>query len=195
MPYFYKIYPNLGKIKFVPYKSSKRIKISAKPFKGIRISYPITMSFEEAEKALFSKKEILINHMQIVKDYEKGRLKQEKKREMEEINVKEASEFLYKRLIELSEKFNLKFNKITFRNQKTRWGSCSAKNNLSLNIQLILLPNHLQDYVLLHELAHTIVKNHSPKFWAELEKYMPDAKAKRLELRKFPTRKCIMVNV
>jgi predicted metal-dependent hydrolase len=76
------------------------------------------------------------------------------------------------------------FNHVTIRQQKTRWGSCSPKNNISLNIKLVLLPEALLDYVLLHELVHTRIHNHSRKFWAELDKYVVDSKviAKRLRM-------------
>ncbi|MEA3348593.1 MAG: M48 family metallopeptidase, partial [Pseudomonadota bacterium] len=62
------------------------------------------------------------------------------------------------------------------RNQKTRWGSCSAKNNISLNIKLALLPDQLRDLVLVHELIHTKIKNHGPNFWQKLEKIYPQAR-------------------
>jgi predicted metal-dependent hydrolase len=65
---------------------------------------------------------------------------------------------------------------VTIRNQKTRWGSCSAKNNLSLNIKLALLPDELRDLILVHELVHTRIKNHGPDFWRELKSIYPDAR-------------------
>lgn len=69
----------------------------------------------------------------------------------------------------------LSFNRLTIRGQKTRWGSCSSKGNINLNFKLLFLPPELLRYVLLHELAHTLHLNHSPKFWASLEKICPNA--------------------
>lgn len=76
-----------------------------------------------------------------------------------------AQSFLKKRVNYLSEKHQLHFNKLTLRNQKTLWGSCSFQNNISLNIELMRLPIHLVDYVIIHELCHTVHKNHSQVFW------------------------------
>ena len=79
-------------------------------------------------------------------------------------NKEESSTFIKNRLYELSRKYGLHFKKVTIRNQKTRWGTCSQKNNINLNINLIQIPQDLMDYVIVHELVHTVVKNHSYKF-------------------------------
>jgi len=84
-----------------------------------------------------------------------------------------------------SEKMNLYPSKISFRFNKTRWGSCSVKNAVSLNYYLAQLPHELIEYVVVHELAHIKHKNHSVKFWEEVEKYLPDVKQRRKSLRKF----------
>ena len=78
---------------------------------------------------------------------------------------KEAELYLPKRLKELADQHGLRFRKTCIRNTRTRWGSCSSENNINLCIHLMKLPDDLIDYVLLHELAHTIEKNHSKKFW------------------------------
>ncbi|KAF0151427.1 MAG: hypothetical protein FD143_1906 [Ignavibacteria bacterium] len=96
---------------------------------------------------------------------------------------KEALEYLPQRLYELSVKHNLLYNYISIRNMKTRWGSCSFNNKISLNSHLMSLPNHLIDYVLLHELVHTKIKNHSLSFWALLESIFPNSKAYDKELK------------
>jgi predicted metal-dependent hydrolase len=84
-----------------------------------------------------------------------------------------------------SEKMNLFPSKVTFRFNKTRWGSCSAKNAISLNYYLAKLPESLIEYVVVHELAHIKVKNHSAKFWSLVEKYLPDVKKRRKLLREY----------
>lgn len=82
----------------------------------------------------------------------------------------EAHMILPKRIEELAEKFDFDYNRVTIRNNKRNWGSCSSKNNISLNLQMMKLPDELIDYILLHELVHTKIKNHGSEFWDKLNK-------------------------
>lgn len=95
---------------------------------------------------------------------------------------KKAKEYFPVRVEYFAKKYGYKYNKLSFRNQKTRWGSCSSDNNISLNIALITMPPDLIDYVILHELTHTIEKNHSAAFWSKLEQVCPNYKELRKEL-------------
>ena len=74
---------------------------------------------------------------------------------------------------------------VTVKDQKTRWGSCSAKGNVNFNYQLAFLPDELLDYVVIHELAHRRHMNHSRAFWAEVEKYCPDYLERREQLKEY----------
>jgi predicted metal-dependent hydrolase len=78
----------------------------------------------------------------------------------------------------------VEYGRITVRNQKTRWGSCSGKSNLNFNCLLMLAPEEVLDYVIVHELCHLKEMNHSPRFWAEVERVMPDYKERRLWLKR-----------
>jgi hypothetical protein len=102
---------------------------------------------------------------------------------------REAKSYLPQRLFELSSRYGLVFNNLYIKNVKTLWGSCSSRNNINLNIHLMRLPDHLIDYVLLHELCHTIHKDHSPRFWRHLEQ-MTGGEAIKLsrELKKYHPR-------
>jgi len=101
------------------------------------------------------------------------------------IDVKYARLPLEKRIVYLAGQHNFKFKKLFIKNQKTRWGSCSSKNNINLNAKLLHLPDKLVDYVIMHELVHTQVKNHSKEFWLMLTSYFPDTKEYDRELKKY----------
>ena len=92
----------------------------------------------------------------------------------------EAKNHLPNRVHELASMHGLSYKKVKINNAKTRWGSCSSTNNINLTLQLMRLPNHLIDYVILHELAHTKVKNHSVTFWNFLDT-LTDYNAKKLD--------------
>ena len=83
------------------------------------------------------------------------------------------------RLSYFYDKYNLKVNQVRIKEQKTLWGSCSSKNNINLNYLLIMAPMKIIDYVIVHELVHTIHKNHSAKFWQKVETIMPNYKDAR----------------
>jgi predicted metal-dependent hydrolase len=89
-----------------------------------------------------------------------------------------AVSFLKHRLNTLSSQLNLPYNRLTVRAQKTRWGSCSGKKNINLNYRLLFIESELVDYILVHELVHTIHMNHSVHFWRMLEQFIPDAREK-----------------
>ena len=75
------------------------------------------------------------------------------------------------------------YGRISIRHQKTRWGSCSAKGNLNFNCLLMLAPEDVRDYVVVHELCHRKEMNHSPDFWSEVEKHCPDYRIHRKWLK------------
>jgi len=82
---------------------------------------------------------------------------------------KEAKKYLPNRVKVLAAKHKFEYKNVSIKNAKTRWGSCSFENNINLNLHLMRLPDHLVDYVILHELVHTKVKNHGKDFWKLLD--------------------------
>ena len=97
----------------------------------------------------------------------------------------EAKIYLPRRVEELAKLHNFTFQKVFVKHVKSRWGSCSSVNNINLNIHLMRLPDHLIDYVILHELVHTKIKNHSREFWSMLELTYPGSKSFNKELKKY----------
>ena len=105
-----------------------------------------------------------------------------------EVYRMEAKMHLPKRLSTLAARHGFSFNKVTIRDNRRNWGSCSSKNNISLNLQMMKLPEELIDYILLHELVHTEIKDHSPNFWKRLDE-VSNGQARQLarQVRKYST--------
>ena len=95
----------------------------------------------------------------------------------------EALEYIPKRVEHYASIMGVEYGNITIRNQKTRWGSCSGKKNLNFNCLLMLTDAKIIDYVVVHELCHIKEMNHSQRFWAEVEKILPDYKKSRAWLK------------
>ncbi|MEE4197760.1 MAG: SprT family zinc-dependent metalloprotease [Bacteroidales bacterium] len=97
----------------------------------------------------------------------------------------EAKEYLPQRVQFLAKKYNFTYEKVFIKNNKTLWGSCSGVNNINLNLHLIRLPDHLIDYIILHELCHTREKNHGRRFWNLMDSILGNARLYSKELKKY----------
>ena len=102
--------------------------------------------------------------------------------ELEELTVR-ARQVFAQRVGYFAPLVGVTYGRITIRHQRSRWGSCSAKGNLNFNCLLLLAPPEVLDYVVVHELCHRKQMNHSPAFWAEVEKRLPDYRENRRWLR------------
>ena len=102
--------------------------------------------------------------------------------ELEEL-ARKACEVISKRVEHYAPIVGVTYGKITIRNQKTRWGSCSSKGNLNFNVALMRVPLEILDYVVVHELCHRIYLNHSKDFWNEVGKVLPDYKEREMWLK------------
>ena len=154
-------------------RRAKHLSLSVKPFKGARVAVPIGVSFASAEMFARSKTGWIKKHL------DKMVLMEQEARALSKNNPiiqATARKHLIDRLYFLSQKYGFNYNRVFIKNQKTRWGSCSAKNNINLNITLVRLPDELIDYTILHELVHTRVKNHNRRFWDQMDKLLGDAK-------------------
>jgi len=173
---------NVGDITLERSKLAKHIRMSIKPPSTIRVAVPVGVSFKEAQSFAISKEGWLKKQVQrfsrskINSLHEKYSLKSKKE-------LKIRSDAIIIRVKYLAEKHGFTFNKISTRLMKSRWGSCSYHNNISINICLSDLPQRLIDCVILHELMHTRIKNHSVYFWSELNNLVEDLKGLRKELK------------
>ena len=136
--------------------------------------YPLIKVYENPNKIDFNGTEFITSIAN--QDKFKASLKSWYKIKFKEIAIPRLNYF--------SDKYNLKINQVRFKNQKTLWGSCSSKNNINLNYLLVMAPMLVIDYVIIHELVHTVHKNHSENFWNAVEAIMPDYKKAKKWLNK-----------
>ncbi len=171
----------VGPVLFKRSRRAKHVNISVKPFKGVRVAVPDGLPFKKAEEFVNAKMDWIQRHLYRMKQYEEeNKIISDASVDIDRTTAKRK---LIRRLKYLAGKHGLTYNRVFIRNQKTRWGSCSHKNNISLNMKLVKLPDELMDYVILHELVHTRVKDHSNSFWAELNRLVGNGKGMALRLR------------
>lgn len=170
---------------------TKNIRILIKSNLEITVSFPKSCSLKKAKQFFESKIIWVKNSLQRIAKRQEIYQKIQNSYNKLDITKIGAREFLAKshylilRCKQLAELHNFSLKKIILRRQKTIWGSCSAENNISLNGNLVFLSDDLIDYVILHELTHTQVKNHSKKFWDKLELILPNCKKYDKQLRMF----------
>lgn len=143
----------------------------------VTVRAPKYASKREIERIVNEKKPWIIKHL---KQMEEENIKKaaEKVQYLTNTEIQELAEKAMKYIPERTRYFaeiiGVSYGRITIRNQKTRWGSCSGKGNLNFNCLLMLTPCEIIDYVVVHELCHRKEMNHSKAFWLEVEKILPE---------------------
>ncbi len=170
-------------------RRAKNLRITIAPTQAITVTVPANTSLERAKDFVRSKQAWIQKHL--------TKMRQTENIEQPDLSPEELSRIqdnLFTRLERFSNKYNLPYRRAVFRCQKTKWGSCSSKNNISLNINIAFLPIHLQDYILLHELCHIRHMNHSKVFWSQLNEFCDGrakAYAKELKTHRMKIRGCV----
>ncbi|WP_347157351.1 M48 family metallopeptidase [Pontibacter chitinilyticus] len=224
----------IGKVLIERSEKAKRLTISVRPLKGVRVAVPPHISFEKAEQLIYTKADWIKEHQARMQQHEEkvtvydnstefktkhhalrllthaqygmrcviqngyidvfypahkkaGDADVQKfiRKSIEEAYRKEAKQHLPQRVDYFADKFGFKYGNVFIKNAKSRWGSCSHTNNINLNLHLMRLPDALCDYVILHELAHTVEKNHGPHFWDLLDKISGDARGLDKKLKAY----------
>jgi len=217
---------DIGYVHMKKRKRSRRISITLKPFKGIQVSVPHSVSYYDAEQFVLNKVDWIRSHLNIIEQVEnkatvfdessqfntKNHVLRIQKTISPKVSIRifpgvteiqypetisvyseeiqnairtgieetwriEAKQYLPNRVGILAARFGFMYNRVTIKNIKSRWGSCSYQNNINLSLHLMRLPDELIDYIILHELVHTIVKNHSQVFWESLERVCANARS------------------
>lgn len=157
----------------------KTISIAVKPDGSVVVKAPLTCSKKRAESFVSEKQEWIekaqkkVANRQSAPKFSDAEVKSLKK---------QAKAELPSMVEELSKLIGVTYGTVSIRAQKSRWGSCSSKGNLNFNCLLMLLPENLRRYVVVHELCHRIEMNHSAAFWQEVGKYQPTFKEDRKQL-------------
>jgi len=174
----------IGRVHFVPSPRAKYIRISLRSGNAVRVAVPRSASFSQALAFVLHKQDWIRKNQARLRHWEKNHLKSSQS--IIPLSNGAARSLLIQRVAELARLHGFSYNRVFIRRQRTRWGSCSTKNNISLNIRLAGLPDMLRDYVILHELLHTRIKGHGQVFWEELSKYVGDARGIRKRLNQIP---------
>ena len=197
---------DIGEVRYVKSNRARNLSIRINQQGEVRVTIPRYVSRKRAELFLMSKKQWVMGKLAELNHISEAgltiaegdllnvrgktipvKLKNESEQVEEaiwRILLDEARENLPGRVQELAELYGFTISGVKIRRMKTRWGSCTAKNSINLNSWLVMLPDYLSDYVILHELVHTRHRDHSKRFWNELDGVMGGSSRKlRKELR------------
>ena len=164
----------------------KTVAIQVNSDLSVTVRAPRSVSEKDIEEILKKKEAWISKHIEKIKET-KERFEAEPTEKLTREKVialaDEALKVIPERVEYFAKVIGVTYGKITVRNQKTRWGSCSSKGNLNFNCLLMLAPPEVLDYVVVHELCHRKQMNHSNAFWLEVEKVLPNYKEVRKWLK------------
>jgi len=207
-------YREIGNVRYVYNRRAKNLSLRINQQGEIRVTIPRYVSQKKAEAFLMSKRRWILaklseihhltdsgpviregDHLNVRgKDFRMVLQGEEKSVEdaIWRILLEEGKTYLPGRVKELALAHSFEVTEVKIRKMKTRWGSCTIKNSINLNSWLMMLPDHLMDYVILHELTHTRHRDHSKKFWEALDQVTEGtSKMLRKELR---TQRIMLIN-
>lgn len=165
------------------HKAAKRINIRLYDHKNIRVTVPRLIPYRAGEKFLYTQKKWLERSLKQIE--KRNNFAKPLTRKDYLANKEKARGILSKKLEQFNSYYGFSYNKIFVKDQRSRWGSCSSKGNLNFSYKIIFLPEHLADYIIVHELCHLGEMGHSVDFWKLVERTIPDHRERRKELRKY----------
>lgn len=162
---------------FKRYKKSKKIRILIRPQGKVVVTAPKRMP-------LFLVRQIVKNNA----DWIETQLNSMPYNPTDDYDIKKGAvrDLVIQRLDHFNSYYGFQYNRVSIRNQSTRWGSCSNKGTLCFNYKIVNLPSELVDYLVVHELCHLKEHNHSPRFWALVGQTIPDYKDRKKQLKAWP---------
>lgn len=163
-------------------RRARHVRLALHPDGRVVLTLPLFVSYKQGRAFLQSKMEWIREKARELTGRPENILLRGSAKEYRD-SRKPARELVEERLKHFQKLYAVVWKRLSIRNQKTRWGSCSRKGSLSFNYRLLLLPAHLRDYVIVHELCHLLELNHSKRFWALVAQTFPDYKKLRRELK------------
>lgn len=148
---------------------------------SLLIKAPLQMKEREIERFIGQKRYWIYKQTKHILEENKSRVYRSEE-EVQKLR-EQAREVLTKRTDYYKEILRVDYQRIRIGNQKTRWGSCSSRGTISYNWHLILMPEPIIDYVVVHELCHLVEMNHSPSFWKKVSEVLPDYQSRRKWLK------------
>lgn len=154
-------------------KRAKRMRLAVYCDGSVVVTSPFGIAQAIIEKFVSDKKQWVWDKIQFFKSVDNKAIRTFSQKDYLE-NKDHALVFVCERIRFYNRVYGFSFNKIFIKNQKTRWGSCSRKQNINLNYKIIFLPKKHGDYIIVHEMCHLKEFNHSKKFWTLVEKAIPN---------------------
>jgi predicted metal-dependent hydrolase len=161
---------------------TRNIRLTIYPGRGLVVSVPSQMAIATVEKFLAQKTDWITKHLDKLPQSPTGNYLRTTRGDYLKYKTK-ALELSTRKVVQWNSVYGFAYKNISVRNQKTRWGSCSSRGNLSFNYRIVDLPEHLVDYLVIHELCHLKEMNHSQKFWNLVAIACPDYRQSRRELK------------
>jgi predicted metal-dependent hydrolase len=161
-------------------RGAKMIRITLSQGAPVTVTGPFFVPFLALEKFLVSKKAWIAKELSALEALPTKRIALSRAAFL--AKKEGARALVLKKLQHWNKQYGFMWNRVSIRNQKTRFGSCSAQGNLSFHASIIDFPEELQDYLIVHELCHLQEMNHGPKFWTLVSQAIPDARLRAKEL-------------
>ncbi|MEI7741119.1 MAG: SprT family zinc-dependent metalloprotease [bacterium] len=160
---------------------SRSLRLRIRDDGTVLFSMPMRASLRAAEDFIQSKAELILNALEKYRA-RGGKTRTEKQTDYK-LHHKRALAIACERVAYFAPQLGVAYKKISVRNQSTRWGSCSRTGTLCFHYKIAIMPPPVADYLVIHELCHLLEFNHSPRFWAHVERFSPDARQHRKYLR------------